>query len=320
VTTEETVGVTGDQPAAGAVTAGGGETVDVVVVTYSPGESLTVFLDTLGRATSRPVRVVMADNGSVDGAPEAAAAARRAELLPTGANLGYGGAANRGAALGHGEWLVVANPDVEWAPGSLDALLDAGRRWERAGALGPMIVSPDGSLYPSARALPSLGRGVGHALLGWFWPANPWTRSYRQEADAPTERVTGWLSGSCLLLRRAAFDEVGGFDDGYFMFFEDLDLCERLAAAGWSSVYVPSARVVHEGGHSWKHSPDAMVRAHHRSAWRYASRRWSGPRYAPLRSVLWLGLEARYLLSRIVRRVGEGAVSTRRAPEPPPAS
>jgi N-acetylglucosaminyl-diphospho-decaprenol L-rhamnosyltransferase len=310
VTADETV-----RSAVDAVTTTG---VDVVVVTYSPGGSLEVFLDSLRRATTRPVRVVMADNGSTDGAPQAAAAAGRAELLPTGANLGYGGAANRGASIAGGEWLVVANPDVEWTPGSLDALLAAGRRWERAGALGPMIVSPDGSLYPSARALPSLGRGVGHALLGWFWPGNPWTRSYRQEADAPTERTTGWLSGSCLLLRRAAFDEVGGFDDGYFMFFEDLDLCERLAAAGWSSVYVPSARVVHEGGHSWRHAPDAMVRAHHHSAWRYASRRWSGPRHALLRGVLWVGLEARYLLSRVVRRVGEGAVATRRAPEAPP--
>lgn len=288
--------------------------VDVVVVTYSPGDSLAGFLDSVGHATVRPVRLVLADNGSSDGVPEAAAAAGRALLLRTGANLGYGGAANRGAATGTEEWLVVANPDIVWAPGSLDALLDAAGRWDRAGALGPMIVSPDGSLYPSARALPSLGRGVGHAVLGWIWPQNPWTRAYRQEADSPSERTTGWLSGSCLLLRRKAFEEVGGFDEGYFMFFEDLDLCERLAAAGWSCVYAPSARVVHEGGHSWRHSPAAMIRAHHRSAWRYVSRRWSGPRNAPLRAVLWCGLEVRYLLSKVVRRVGEGAVATRRAP------
>jgi N-acetylglucosaminyl-diphospho-decaprenol L-rhamnosyltransferase len=292
----------------------GDQNVDVVVVTYSPGDSLGRFLDTLALATTRCVRVVMADNGSVDGAPEAQAEAGRAELLPSGANIGYGGAANRGASVGHHPWLVVANPDVEWAPGSLDTLIEGAGRWPAAGALGPMIVSPDGSLYPSARALPSLGRGAGHALLGWLWPGNPWTRGYRQEADEPTERVTGWLSGSCLLLRRAAFEEVGGFDDGYFMFFEDLDLCERLAAAGWSSVYVPTARVEHEGGHSWRHSPDAMIRAHHRSAFRYVSRRWSGPQHAGLRAVVWLGLQARYRLSKVVRRVGEGAVATRRAP------
>ncbi len=290
--------------------------MDVVVVTYSPGDTLATFLATLAAATSRSYSVVMADNGSTDGAPHAAAAEGGAVLLPTGANLGYGGAANRGASLGRAPWLVVANPDVEWAPGSLDALLDAADRWPRAGAFGPMIVSPDGSLYPSARALPSLGRGVGHAMFGWLWPSNPWTRSYRQEHQEPSERETGWLSGSCLVLRRDAFEAVGGFDDGYFMFFEDLDLCERLAATGWSSVYVPGARVTHEGGASWRSTPDAMVRAHHHSAWRYVSRRYSGPRYAGIRAVLWAGLQIRYLLSRVVRRVGEGAVATRQAPSP----
>lgn len=289
--------------------------VDVVVVTYQSGDTLATFLDTLARATVQTTAVVLADNGSTDGAPEAQEAAGRALLLPTGANLGYGAAANRGASLGRAPWLVVANPDVTWAPETLDRMLQTAARWPRAGAVGPMIVSPDGSLYPSARALPSLGRGIGHAVFGWVWPGNPWTRAYRQEREALVERETGWLSGSCLLLRRTAFEAVGGFDDGYFMFFEDLDLCERLAAAGWSSVYAPDARVVHEGGASWRSTPDAMVRAHHRSAWRYVSRRYSGPRFAALRAVLWAGLEARHLLSKVVRRVGEGAVATRHAPD-----
>lgn len=302
-------GVAGDPGTAAAVAE-----VDVVVVTYQPGETLAGFLDSLAQATGATTAVVMADNGSTDGTPEAARAAGRGVLLPTGANLGYGGAANRGASLGSHDWLVVANPDLQWGPGSLDELLSAAARWPDAGAVGPMIVSPDGSLYPSARALPSLGRGVGHAVFGWVWPSNPWTRAYRQERDEPAERETGWLSGSCLLLRRSAFEAVGGFDDGYFMFFEDLDLCERLAEAGWSSVYAPSARVVHEGGASWRSSPDAMVRAHHHSAWRYVSRRYAGPQHALLRAVLWAGLEARYLLSKVVRRVGEGAVATRQAP------
>lgn len=293
---------------------GTAQDLDIVVVTYQSGATLDTFLDTLQQATARATSVVMADNGSQDGAPQAAHAAGRALLLPTGANLGYGGAANRGASLGSADWVVVANPDVAWAPGSLDELLAAAARWPGAGALGPMIVSPDGSLYPSARSLPSLGRGVGHAALGWIWPANPWTQAYRQEREAPVERETGWLSGSCLLLRRSAFAAVGGFDDGYFMFFEDLDLCERLAAAGWSSVYAPSSRIVHEGGASWRSSPDAMVRAHHNSAWRYVSRRYDGVGHAPLRALLWAGLQARYLLSKVVRRVGEGAVATRQAP------
>lgn len=287
--------------------------VRVVAVTYSPGETLAEFLGSLTSATREPVEVVLADNGSVDGAPEAAAAADpgRVTLLPTGGNLGYGRAANAGAAGAQAEFVVVANPDLVWTPGSLDALLDAAQRWPRAGALGPLIRTPDGALYPSARAFPSLGRGVGHALLGWWWPRNPWTASYRRERGEPSEEPTGWLSGSCLLLRREAFEAVDGFDPSYFMYFEDLDLCERLARAGWQSVYVPSALVTHIGGHATSRVSDRMLRAHHRSAYRYLARRYDGLVHAPLRLLLALGLVGRYLLGRRVGRVGEGAQPTR---------
>lgn len=285
--------------------------VRVVVVTYWPGDALETFLDSLATATTRPVSVVLADNGSGDGAPEAAASRPGVTLVPTGSNLGYGGAANVGARSGDEPWLVVANPDVAWHPGSLDTLLEAASRWPRAGAFGPAILTPAGDLYPSARAFPSLGRGVGHALLGWWWPGNPFTRSYRQESGGPVEGVAGWLSGACLLVRREAFDEVGGFDPGYFMYFEDLDLCRRLADAGWQSVYVPSAVVAHTGAHSTKRSRNAMLRAHHASAYRYLAGQYRGLRWLPVRIVLRVGLAARYRLSLLIRGLGEGAKPTR---------
>jgi N-acetylglucosaminyl-diphospho-decaprenol L-rhamnosyltransferase len=284
----------------------------VVVVTYSPGPSLPAFLDSLRTATSLPYEVVLADNGSTDGVPEAAAGPQ-VRLVPTGGNVGYGTAANVGARGFDGEWLVVANPDVTWSPGSLDALLAAAERWPRAGCLGPAIRTPDGRLYPSARAFPSLGRGIGHALLGWAWPANPWTRSYRAETGTPAEGTAGWLSGSCMLLRRTAFDVVGGFDPSYFMYCEDMDLCRRLVDAGWSSIYVPSAVITHEGGHATARAAGAMLREHHRALYRYLSRQYSGTAWAPVRVLLGVGLLLRYLLAVRVRSVGEGAAPTRSA-------
>lgn len=284
----------------------------VVVVTYSPGDSLATFLTSLETATRSPYEVVLADNGSTDGAPEAAVGPG-VRLLRTGGNLGYGSAANLGASGATGEWLVVANPDVTWAPGSLDALLAAALRWPHAGCLGPAIRTPDGQLYPSARAFPSLGRGIGHALLGWAWPSNPWTRAYRAEAGSPVEGTTGWLSGSCMLLRREAFESVAGFDPSYFMYCEDMDLCRRLGEAGWSSVYVPSAVITHQGGHATSRSAGPMLREHHRALYRYLSRQYSGPAHAPVRLVLGLGLLLRYLLAARVRSLGEGAAPTRSA-------
>jgi len=288
--------------------------VSVVVVTFRPGEALRRFLETARKATSEPYEVLVVDNGPADGASDAVAAEfAEAQVLRPGGNVGYGRGANFGARAAVADWLVVANDDLAWQPGSLDTLLGAVTRWPDAGALGPAILTPDGSLYPSARALPSLGRGIGHAVCGWWWPSNPWTRAYRQERGAPVERSVGWLSGSCLLLRRAAFEAVGGFDPSYFMYFEDLDLCERIGKAGWRNIYVPDAVIAHIGGLSTERHRAAMVREHHRSAYRYLSRRYAGPAWLPLRLALRVGLAGRSLLSRVVHGVGEGARPTRTA-------
>jgi N-acetylglucosaminyl-diphospho-decaprenol L-rhamnosyltransferase len=283
-----------------------GQELAVVTVTYSPGDTLETFLDSIGKATSRPLRMLLADNGSTDGSPERAIHRDGVQLLRIGENVGYGAAANRGIAEFGPEvgWVVVANPDIEWHPGSLDELLAAGERWPRAGALGPLIRQPDGMVYPSARLLPALGRGIGHALLGPLWPGNPWTTTYRQSDTALGERTAEWLSGSCLLLRRAAFESVGGFDSRYFMYFEDVDLGDRLGRAGWLNVYVPTAEVTHLGGHATRRVSELMLAEHHRSTYRYLADRHPGPLRAPLRLALRAGLAGR---SELVRRAARRA-------------
>ncbi len=280
-----------------------GDGLAVVTVTYSPGETLDGFLTTLKAATTRPVTVVLADNGSTDGVPEQAAAEHdHVTFLSTGGNLGYGAAANRGVASLPDDvgWVVVANPDLSWGPGSLDLLLEAAKRWPRGGAFGPLIREPNGAVYPSARQLPSLGRGLGHAVFGKVWPGNPWTSEYRQEKTTVQERTAGWLSGSCLLLRREAFDSVDGFDPRYFMYFEDVDLGDRIGRAGWLNVYVPEAEVTHIGGHSTARASSRMLAAHHSSAYRYLADRHQGPLWAPLRFAVQTGLSLR--LKLVTRR------------------
>lgn len=287
--------------------------VRVVVVTFHSGEVLGGFLGSLPKATDRPYEVVVVDNSpELDEGTTAAATRPEVRLLPTGANLGYGTAANRGAAGATADWLLVANPDVLFRPGTLDTLIDAAGRWPRAGSFGPALVT-DGVLYPSARELPSLRRGIGHALLGWWWPSNPWTAGYRNERGEPREGPAGWLSGACLLVRREAFEAVGGFDESYFMFLEDVDLCRRLGEAGWPSVYVPSSVVTHLLGHATRRVSRQMLRAHHESMFRYLSRQYADWRWAPVRLVLRVGLTARLLLAMVSRRAGEGAAPTRSA-------
>ncbi|AWB81385.1 alpha-D-GlcNAc-diphosphoryl polyprenol, alpha-3-L-rhamnosyl transferase [Corynebacterium yudongzhengii] len=281
----------------------------VVTVTYSPGHHLAEFLDSLASGYSGETYVVLADNGSTDGVPQAAARAERVEFLSTGGNLGYGAAINAAARVLspmrergeiNDEFFLISNPDVTFSAGAVDELVACARRWESAGSVGPRIVEADGSTYPSARSVPTLGVGIGHALLSQIWPGNPFSARYRADADMSHERTAGWLSGSCVLVRWSAFEEVGGFDERYFMYLEDVDLGDRLGRAGYDNVYTPLARIHHDQGHSTKSRRHSMLPAHHRSAYRFLADRYRAWWQAPLRFLLAAGLKARgFLLTRV---------------------
>jgi N-acetylglucosaminyl-diphospho-decaprenol L-rhamnosyltransferase len=270
-----------------------GKSVRVVCVVYNPGAELARFIETLESATAARVELVLVSNGETTPALDAAAAAG-IDVIRAPRNLGYGQAANLGARDMTEGWLVVANPDIIWSPGALDALITAADEESQVGSAGPRILNDDGSTYPSARAVPSLATGSGHALLGRIWPGNPFTRAYRQDRSMPRgNTAVGWLSGACLLLRPAAFEQVRGFDSRYFMFFEDLDLGERLGKSGWVNLYVPGAVVTHTQGVSWKHDPVPMIRAHHASARAYFAQRYNCWYRAPLGWMLRCGLRLR---------------------------
>ena len=145
------------------------------------------------------------------------------------------------------------------------------------GALGPAVRDPDGTRYPSARTVPNLRDTVGHAVLGVVRPANRFTRRYRElDADPTLTRDVDWVSGAAIWLRRRALDAIGGWDDHYFMYVEDVDLCWRLRNAGWRVVYEPAGEVTHVQGASTDRRPYRMVLEHHRSLLRFASKRWRG--------------------------------------------
>jgi N-acetylglucosaminyl-diphospho-decaprenol L-rhamnosyltransferase len=269
----------------------------VVTVTYNTGDSLRAFLDSLDTASAVRPEVVVVDNASEDLTVErAAVAAHGVTLLELTRNLGYGagvtaGVDEYGAAV---DYILITNPDVTFSPGSIDRLVQSADRMRDAGSFGPKILDADGSVYPSARNLPSLRTGIGHAVFGRIWPLNPWSRSYRAEHDYGTEsRDAGWLSGACVLVRKTAFDAIDGFDPGFFMYFEDVDLGARLGAAGWRNVYVPDAVVTHTGAHSTSHSAKRMEQVHHSSAYLYLSQKYSAWYLAPLRGVLKAGLTLR---------------------------
>lgn len=270
----------------------------VVTVTYNSGRYLSGFLLSLRSSEPEKPLTVVADNGSSD--EDGLSASCRefdAVFLPLGENLGYGGAINRAVATlpPEVETIVIANPDVEFRDGAVSALVAALEASDDVGSVGPAVLNSDGSVYPSARRLPSLRTGIGHALFGRVFPKNPWTSRYLADDIPSTEtREAGWLSGSCLAVRRSAFEQIGGFDDGFFMYFEDVDLGFRLGKNGWRNLYVPSAAVLHTGAHSTTSESKRMLKAHHDSAYRYLARKYASWYLVPLRVVLHTGLRLRF--------------------------
>ncbi|MSO37984.1 MAG: glycosyltransferase family 2 protein [Acidimicrobiia bacterium] len=251
-----------------------------VVVNYEAGHMLLACVHALVGSELGPVEIVVVDNGSEDGS---VAMLERdypgIAIVRPGANLGYGRAANLGIAATTAPVIAVLNPDVEVENGAAAHMLNRFVDDPRLAALGPAILNTDGSLYPSARRAPGITDAIGHALLGRIAPGNRFTRAYRElDADPEIPRDVDWLSGAAVWLRRDALDVVGGWDEEYFMFFEDVDLCRRLNEAGWRVSYEPAACVTHVVGVSRAGRPYRSIYWHHRAAYRYAANWWQGRR------------------------------------------
>jgi N-acetylglucosaminyl-diphospho-decaprenol L-rhamnosyltransferase len=276
--------------------------IGVVTVSYGSGEVLRGFIGSVAASSTSPLSVVVVDN-----LPEGDAGVRRqteaahATYVPMPRNVGYGTAMNAGVAAlpSDIDWILLSNPDVILGEGAVDRLLATARGDSSIAAAGPKILTSDGDVYPSARAVPSLRTGVGHALFVNLWVGNPWTRAYRNDTTGPVERRdAGWLSGACLLVRRSAFEQLGGFDPGYFMYFEDVDLGYRLGKSGYRNVYEPDAVVTHYGAHSTSSESGRLtsIAAHHDSARRFLNQKYAGALLWPIRVTLTIGLQLRSAL------------------------
>ncbi len=199
------------------------------------------------------LRVHVVDNASGD--DTCAMVAQRypwVRLTRSEANLGFTGGNNLAIRQAEGRYILLLNPDTELAGGALAAMLDYMEAYPRVGALGPQLRYGDGRPQSSRRRFPTLGMALMEStvLEQWF-PRNRWAARYRmddQPDDAP--QAVDWLTGACLLTRRAVWQEIGLLDDGFFMYSEELDWCRRAADAGWERVYLPEAVVVHHEGQS----------------------------------------------------------------------
>jgi N-acetylglucosaminyl-diphospho-decaprenol L-rhamnosyltransferase len=255
--------------------------VSLVVVNFNAGPAI---LDCLGSVVGRDdveSEVILVDNGSTDGSRELARNRfPELRLVELGENHGYAAASNRGLALATGEWIGLLNPDTVVPGGALRALVEVLQANSDLGAVGPALVWPDGEPQPYSHggdpsplylARRAIGRLFGRALHEW--------------ADGSMRRVD-WVSGAALIARRAAIQQVGGLDERFFLYFEDVDLCRRLRQSGWQIAFVPSVAIVHR---SRPDSADAGRRRHAEQSLRYFYRKNYGLLAGlSIRAILWL--------------------------------
>lgn len=260
--------------------------VAAVIVDFHAGRALDNCVDSLH--ANGVTDIVVVENGE-EGSTLPALSGQHVVLVVPKLNLGYGRGVNRGVAAAPNRlYLLVSNPDVvvhEGAVGALVAFLDNN---PAVAIVGPEIVRPDGSVYPSQRVFPNFWLAGLHALLAPLWPGNPATKKYRSpRADGSVD----WVSGAFFLARREVFEAVGGFDERYFMFAEDMALCWQIREHGYGVAATSDALVTHIEGVSRARASRAMLIAHHRSALRFEWQTASGSRrlLAPLASLV-LGL------------------------------
>jgi N-acetylglucosaminyl-diphospho-decaprenol L-rhamnosyltransferase len=278
-----------------------------VIVNFNAGDHLIRCVRSLRVAGLD--HVIVADNASTD---DSIAALRDADpavvVVETGGNFGYGGGVNRGVAAVPEECdvIVVCNADLIVEPAAIKAMVAALDADSELGIVGPRIDNTDGTIYPSARVIPGPFDAMGHAFLGLIMPNNRFTRRYRLlDWDHASARQVDWISGACFAIRRRVFDTLGGFNEDYFMYLEEVDLCQRARQLGAGVLYEPAARVIHVGGVSTKQLPYRMLAEHHRSVlrWWWSSHRWPMRAAVPLVA---FGLGVRFLLAIAVRAAKGG--------------
>jgi len=248
--------------------------LSVVIVNYKSREDLLECLESLKRDSGAlSTEYLVVDNDSRDGSPQALATRfPDVRLVLNTENVGYARAVNQGIAATSGDSVLVMNPDCELRSGTLAALAGFLREHPRTAIAAPRILNPDGTLEYSARSFPDALSFLfnRYSLLTRLFPDNPWSRRYLlTDWDHTSVREVDWVSGACMMVRREAIERVGGMDETFFMFNEDVDWCRRMKLAGWAVSYVPEAEIVHHIGASRRRVAPRVIYERHRGMIHY---------------------------------------------------
>lgn len=242
--------------------------------------------------------ITVVDNGSTDGSqkhlkknyPDV-------YLIENAGNLGYAAAANQALRTSEARYVLLLNTDIELDKEAIDILIEFADEHEKAAIVGPKLLNPDGTVQLSGRNFPSFIDGFMHAFLGIFWPNNPYTVRYkRTHWDRQTARTVDWVSGAAMLIRREAAADVNFFDEHFFMYVEDMDLCYRLWQKGWQVYFCPEAKAMHYLGQSSSQSSRRMIIEFQRSLYYFYQKKYGKSWKRFLKPLVALGLALRALI------------------------
>ncbi len=283
--------------------------VAVLIVNFNTGDVLRRCLETLAPGVDTGLEVVVVDNDSVDAS---VAIVRRdlrwVRLVESGANLGFGAGVNRAAMETEREYLLVLNPDCFIEPAAIARLAGRLEADPELGFIGPRIDLSSGEVdHAALRADPDIvGAALYFSRIPRLFPSSAALNRYslaHADYEAEQELLAG--TAACLMVRAGAFRQVGGFDERFFMYGEDLDLCRRLREAGWGGRYVPSAHALHLKGEASRKQSNRMLVEFHRAMWTYYRAHEARRRPAPVNLLVAAGittLGAARLVANAMRR------------------
>jgi GT2 family glycosyltransferase len=246
----------------------------ISVINYNTKNLLKeCLLSLLDESTTFPVTVEIIDNASVDGSIEMVKEAfPQIHLIESKENLGFAKAANLALKNASEKYVLILNSDTKLKSGCVEILVGFMEKTPGCAAAGPLLLNFDGSLQRlySGRRFLGLDGFIAHGLLGAVWPQNPWTREYMMDGwDRSETMEVDWVSGAGVLLRTEAVKEVGLFDENYFMYVEDMDLCYRLKKNSWKTYLVTEAQIFHHIGQASKQNRIKMKIEHFKSHFRF---------------------------------------------------
>jgi len=258
-------------------------TVDlsILIVNYKNSATLPDCLDSIYKTTlGLKFEVIVVDNSSGDrGIKTVQEKFPQIRLIKNHANKGFAKANNQAMEVSRGKALLFLNPDTRLTENATQAMIAQLKPGSLTGAVGPKVLNPDGSLQYSCRTFPTVWTGLfnRYSLFSRLFPNNQYTRRYLMtDYDHKESREVDWVSGCCMMVPKSTFLKVGGFDEKYFLFNEDVDLCHTLKHHGYKTLYFPQAKIYHDITSSNSKVPQQIILKRHLGMSHYIEKHFTG--------------------------------------------